>query len=155
MPYIPFRSGPSGLLLFLYRLAPSNVFLCRLHRNGDRTKKPQHIPAVMYGWIFLCGETAQEYSFMILRTRTICIDSLVSVNVSGMQFCMPLFLISFLTLCFLLRLLIIRPRILGHSIPVDLIPTHRICLSPALTALILLPFGQDRAQVLLTLHYPW
>ena len=73
---------------------------------------------------------------MILRTRTICIDSLVSVNVSGMQFCMPLFLISFLTLCFLLRLLIIRPRILRHSIPVDLIPTHRICLSPAEVAAV-------------------
>lgn len=68
---------------------------------------------------------------MILRTRTICIDSLVSVNVSGMQFCMPLFLICFLTLCFFISLLIFRSRILRHAIPIYLIPSHRICLSPA------------------------
>ena len=68
---------------------------------------------------------------MILRTRTICTDSLVSVNVSGMQICMPLFLICFLTFCFLFRLLILRSRILRHSIPIYLIPSNRIGLSPA------------------------
>ena len=68
---------------------------------------------------------------MILRTRTICIDSLVSVNVSGMQFCMPLFLICFLTLCFFISLLIFRSRILRHAIPIYLIPANRIGLSAA------------------------
>ena len=48
-----------------------------------------------------------------------------------MQFCMPLFLICFLTLCFFISLLIFRSRILRHAIPIYLIPSHRICLSPA------------------------
>ena len=52
-------------------------------------------------------------------------------RVPAVRFFSPLFLICFLTLCFLLRLLALRSRIFRHSIPIYLIPAHRICLSPA------------------------
>ena len=59
-------------------------------------------------------------------------------NVNGLPAAIspPPFLGGFLALRFLIRLLILRSRILWHSIPVDLIPAHRICLSPAEVAAV-------------------